>query len=497
MADGSSNIRVRFAPSPTDSSTSAARARRSSIGCGRARTAASSFCASRTRTKAATRRPAWSRSSSRCRGSASTGTRARARARDEALFYQSNRRAIYNEHLDRLAKEGKIYPAFETSEELDEKRKLAEQEKRNPMYDRASLRLSPAEVQAKLDAGTPFVWRFKVPEGHTDVPETLMGDDAECHFDNSAIDDFVVTRRGTMGNPGMPLYNFCCVVDDAQMGITNVIRGVEHLSNAARQVLLYHAFGYPVPTFTHLPLIMKNGKKMSKRDDDPLVSVSERRRVGYLREALINFFALLGWSHPEGKDHFPVEETLQLFNLDRLNKANPSFDEKKLLHMNGWYIRNLPRETVIGYVKPFMAEAGCVRPDKDDAWLAAVVSLEIERCQLLSEFPDALRYFFEAPTSYEEKGAKKFFAGEEAAAGLELSAKTIAACEPFAHDALEAKFRELSEASGIGLGKIAQPIRLALTGRTASPPLFDVVALLGREETLARIARAVEFARKQ
>lgn len=419
---------------------------------------------------------------------------------DEGPFFQSQRLDIYREHIDRLYKAGWIYPAFEKPEELEAEREKALAEKRNPIYNRASLKLPADEIQRRLDSGVPFVWRFKVPdEGFTEVPETLMSGASDCRFENAAMGDFVISRAGTLQNPGWPLYNFCCVVDDALMAITHVIRGQEHLSNAARQVLMYKAFGYEVPTFTHLPLIMKNNKKMSKRDAeaDPRfpVSIAGRRELGYLKEATINFIALLGCSYPIEEEIFTLDVLIQNFSLERLQKSNANFDEDKYLFQNGWYIRNMPRPEVVARVKPFIEKAGLSAEGRDTAWLGGIIGLEIERCKLLSEFPEALRYFFEAPKGYDPKGVKKVFAGDDVVKNLEACADILAGLAHFTKEAMEEALRQITEAQGIGFGKLAQPIRLAVTGRTASPGLFEVLELLGKDESIGRIRKAVEFIR--
>ncbi len=419
---------------------------------------------------------------------------------DEGPYYQSQRMELYRERLDQLCAEGKIYPAFETKEELDRMREQAMAEKRNPIYNRAALRLSPTEVEERMKSGQAFVWRFKVPdEGHTVVPETLMSGESECRFENAAIGDFIVTRPGTLDKPGGPLYNFVCAVDDADMGITHVIRGADHLSNTAKQILLLEAMVREVPVYTHLPLITRGGKKMSKRDEDAdpryPVSVSARRDLGYLREATVNFLALLGWSHPSGEEIFPLDELIREFGLERLGKANANFDEDKYLHQNGWYMRNLPAEEIVRRAIPFLEAAGLSAADRPEGWLAEVIGLEIERCRLLSEFPEALAYFFQAPESYEPKGVRKFFGSPEAAELLDQTAGILEAAEPFAGEALEPELRRLAEERQLGFGKVAQPIRLAVTGRTASPGLFDVLRLLGREESVRRLRTAAEAIR--
>jgi len=409
---------------------------------------------------------------------------------DEGPIRQSDRMAIYREHIDRLEKSGHIYRAFDTKEELDEMREKARLAKQNPIYDRRALKLSPAEVEEKLAAGVPFVWRFRVPdEGETIVPDTLQGE-GECRFLNSDIGDFIINRPGSKEKPGMPLYNFCCVVDDADMNITHVIRGADHLSNSARQVLMFQAFGFPVPKFTHLPLIMKNGKKMSKRDADAdprfPVSVSARRDIGYLPEATINFLSLLGWSFDGEKEILSREEIQAAFSLDRLSKANANFDEDKYLFLNGWYIRNLPREVIVPRVRPFLDAAGLSAPGRDDAWYAFVIGLEIERCKLLSEFVDALGYFFEAPTTYDASGVKKLMK-EGVDAQLEGVREKLAGVVDWNVESTEGVVKAFAEERGLGLGKVAQPIRLAVSGRTATPGLFEVLVALGRDETLSRI----------
>ncbi len=415
---------------------------------------------------------------------------------DEGPFFQSQRSELYRENLEKLIASGYAYRAFETPEELDAMRAKAQAEGRNPIYDRRSLRLSPEEIQANIDAGKPFVWRFKCPEGETVVPETLMKGDSGCKFDNESLGDFALTRSGTEDNWGAPLFNFCCAIDDADMGITHVIRGADHLSNTPRQMMVLRALGFDVPTYTHLPLIMKGGKKMSKRDADAdprtPVSVSARRDLGYLRESTMNFLAMLGWSFDDKTEIFSVPELIEKFSLDGLSKANANFDEDKYLFLNGWYIRNRPAAEVVELVKPFLEAAGFTASERGDDWLANVIGLEIERCKLLSEFPEALEYFFHAPETYEEKGVKKLFAKDGGGEILSAAGKCLAETEDFTHEGLEAALRALGEKMELGFGKIAQPIRLAVTGRMASPGLFDVLMALGRDECVTRIELAAQ-----
>jgi glutamyl-tRNA synthetase len=414
---------------------------------------------------------------------------------DEGPFFQSQRLPIYREHLLSLWQKGAIYPAFETKEEMDAARSAAEAAgQKDFVFISASRQLSREQAQARLDAGELHVWRFRTPlEGFTEVPETLRGDN-DVRFANKEIGDFIITRYGTYAELGIPLYNFVCTVDDALMNVTHVIRGEEHLTNTPKQVLLYQALGFPVPSFTHLPLVLKNGKKMSKRDADAdprfPVSVSGRRDLGYLPEATANFVCLLGWSFPGDKELFTREEVVENFALDRLVKSAANFDEDKYLHQNGWYLRNLPRAIIVERTLPFLAKAGLAIEGCDASWLAAIIGLVIERCSLLAEIPTAVEYFFRRPTSYEEKGAKKIFGDGDAANHLETAAALLAAAPAWSAHELEGLIKQHVEATGLGLGKLAQPMRLAVTGRSASPGLFEVLELVGREEVLARLAAA-------
>lgn len=417
---------------------------------------------------------------------------------EEGPFYQTQRMEHYWEHLDRMKAKGAIYPAFDTKEELEEMRNKAMAEKRNPIYDRRALKLSPEEVQAKIDAGVEFVWRFKVPdEGYTEVNELLMGGE-NCRLKNDTIGDFVITRPGTKDAPGMPLYNFVCAVDDALMKITHVIRGVEHLTNAARQVLLLNAMGYTAPTFVHLPLITKNGKKMSKRDIDAdgrfPVSANERRELGYLPEAVINYVALLGWNPKTEQEIFTLDELAQQFDLKNLNKSNANFDEDKFLFINSHYLKNLDDKTLVEMVKPYLIKAGLDLSKLSAETLTKVIVMEKERCKTLSEFPNALAYFFDKPKTYDEKAVEKFFKNPtvNAKEALTIMKNSLKGMHELEVEALEAQIKSNVEQSGLGFSKFGPIVRLALTGRTQSPGLAEVIEAMGQQESIERLEIAEE-----
>lgn len=419
---------------------------------------------------------------------------------DEGPFFQSERLGIYFDHLEKLRKAGHIYPAFDTQEELDEMRAIAKKEKRNPIYDRRALKLTEAEIKQKMDAGEPFVWRFKVPDTeYTEIPELLMGEPDEHKIRNSTIGDFIITRPGTKDNPGMPLYNFACVIDDALMDITHVIRGMEHLPNTPKQVLMYKALGYKVPQFIHLPIIMKNNKKMSKRDKDydpnfP-VSILERRDLGYLPDATLNFIALLGWSHPESQELLTPFEILENFSVDRLNKANPNFDEQKYMFINGWHVKNRHDYELVETVTPHLEKAGYDLSAYSKSDLEKMMAMEKERCHLLSQFPEALKFFFITPESYEEKGIRKSFYVPEADFILETTVKMISALtdEEMNRATLDSKLAAMVMDLGIKYGIVGPIIRLAITGRTKTPGLAEIIEVLGKDETVKRLENARAF----
>ena len=335
---------------------------------------------------------------------------------DAGPFYQSERLGMYNDHIQRLHEAGKIYPAFESKEELETMRQQAVSERRNSIYNRASLRLSKDEALTKMSEGSEFVWRFRVPdEGFTEVPELLMGGDV-CRIRNDSIEDFVISRPGTMNKPGMPLYNFVCAIDDALMGITHVIRGVEHLTNASRQVLLYQALGYDSPKFVHLPLITKNGKKMSKRDVDAdgkyPVSVMDRRAIGYLAEPTINYLALLGWSPADGKELMSRSQMIEAFDLSRLNRSNANFDEKKYLFFNAQAIKASADKELLELVTPILDKAGFDFAKMDESVQLKLVRIGKDRAKLLCDFARELEFFFVAPQTFlPGRGQKQFYQG--------------------------------------------------------------------------------------
>lgn len=418
---------------------------------------------------------------------------------DKGPYFQSKRMPIYIDHLNQLREKGVIYPAFETKEELEAIRQKAISEKRNPIYDRSALNLSKEMIQEKMDKGETFVWRFKVPDaGFTIVPEYLMSD-GSYRVKNDTIGDFVITRPGTKANPGMPLYNFVCTIDDALMDITHVIRGIEHLPNTPKQILLYQSLGYSLPKFYHLPLITKHGKKMSKRDKHESiefpVSVLGRRALGYLPEATINHLALLGWSPPDAEELFSIDKLIKEFGVDRLSKSNANFDEDKYLFINAHHLKKMPDKELFNKVIPFFNKSGLDVSKFSLDVLNKIIAVEKSRCKKLIDFPETGAYFFSKPTVYDETGIKKFF--ETPAVNtlliLESAINQLKVLERVNLYNVENFLKRLVEDIEIPLKKVGPVIRLALTGKTSSPSLVEVIDILGKTETIERLQAAINF----
>lgn len=407
---------------------------------------------------------------------------------DEGPFYQKEFAPRHRAVAAKLIEEGKAYYDFASEESIEAARKSAMRARQAFIYRGKDRDLPLAEAKARVAAGERACVRFKTPiEGQVTFDDGLAG---PITFDHNVIGDFVLLRPDTM-----PVYNFACALDDVEMRITHVIRGADHISNTPRQLLVMDAIGAQRPKYMHLPLIMKEGKKMSKRDAESdqsfPVSVHARRDLGYLPEATVNFLSLLGWSYEAEKELFTIEQAIAKFDGTGCNSAAANFDEDKFTWMNGWYIRNLPAEDITKRATAAMKHAGLPVDGRDPAWLQSVIALEIERSKYLRDFAANLEYFFVAPKAFPEKAAKDFFLGAGGADRLREIADAIAALPTFDKTSMEAGLRALSEKRGEHFKNIAQPVRTALTGRTASPGLFEVMELLGKEECVARVRAVV------
>lgn len=406
-------------------------------------------------------------------------------------YFQSERKELYTQVAERLLEEGKAYYCFCTTEDLEaerEKQRLAKQPFR---YARTCRDLSPEEVAARLAKGEKYSVRIKIPQTGTIVVNDLIH--GEVTFDLGQFDDFVIVKSN-----GMPTYNFAVIIDDHLMRISHVLRAEEHLSNTPKQILLYEACGFEVPKFGHMPMILAPDRsKLSKRHG--ATSVEEFREQGYLPQAIVNYLTLLGWAPGNEEELFTLEDTIGLFELEKMSKKAAVYDTKKLTWMNGQYLSSLPLETIMPEIKTFFIQQGLI----DEAWLTAhtdyfnkLIDVVRVRVKTIQEVVDASRYFFQELEGYDEKGVSKHFK-PEAIGLLEDCISALNALPTFDLPSTEAAYNKLALDKEMALGKVIHPTRLALTGRTVSPGLFDVMVLLGKEKTIARMEAAVEYIKTQ
>ena len=407
---------------------------------------------------------------------------------DEGPIYQSQRIEEYRKFANKLLEEGKAYYCFCTKEELEEMRKQAEKEGRPPMYTGKCRNLTKEQIEEHLRQGRKPVIRLKVPQqGKTVVHDVIRGD---VEFDNSTFDDFII-----MKSDNMPTYNFATVVDDYQMGITHVIRAEEHLSNTPKQILIYEALGVEIPQFAHVSMVLAPDRsKLSKRHG--ATSVQEFRDQGYLPEAIVNYITLLGWMPKDGEEIFDVSKSIKEFTLERVSKNPAVYDVQKLTWINGHYIRNYDLDKLTEAVIPFLKAKNLIREDFDYDYIKKIVSAVREREKTLVDIADAMSYYFTEVNEYEEKGVKKYFTKEKVVDILKKAVVTLKEIEPFNKFTTEEVYRKLVEELQISSGELFHPTRLAISGRTFGPGLFDIMELLGKERTIERIEKAIDFIEK-
>ncbi len=391
---------------------------------------------------------------------------------DEGPYFQTRRLDIYRAEIDRLLSEGKAYWCHCSPETLKAKREAALAAKKKPNYDRTcrDKGLGPAEGA---------VVRLKIPiDGATTYNDLIMG---PIRIENQEMDDLVILR-----SDGWPTYHLACVVDDVTMGVTHVIRGQDHVNNTPRQILIYQALGAELPRFGHVPMIHgQDGAKLSKRHG--ATNVMAYKEMGVLPEALLNYLVRLGWSHGD-EEIFSREEMIAKFDVANIGRSAGVFNMEKLLWLNQHYLMAADNDRLAGLSLPFF-EAQGISPDR--AKVESILDLFKPRAKTLVELAEQAAFIFVAPTEYEPKGVRKQFT-PQAAEMLERLAERLQD-NPFTEPALDESIRAFAGELGVGLGKVAQPLRLALTGRTASPGIFEIMAALGKDETLARIAAARRY----
>jgi glutamyl-tRNA synthetase len=388
-------------------------------------------------------------------------------------YRQTERLEIYRAHAERLLAEGKAYRCRCAPETLETLRRAAQA--RNETF-----RYPGTCRDADVPASEPHALRLRAPrEGQTVVDDAIHG---PVTFDHAQLDDWILVRTD-----GTPTYNYCVVVDDVTMKITHVIRGDDHLSNTPKQVHCYQALGYPLPVFAHIPMILGPDKaRLSKRHG--ATSVQAFREQGFLPEAMVNYLARLGWAHGD-QEIFTPEELVRHFDLAHVGQAAAVFDPAKLEWLSLSWIKSSPGERLARELPPFLEKAGLPAP-ADSRWLAGVADTLKERARTLVEMAEKARFYFRRPEPYEPPATAKFW-GPEAAPRYALLIKRLAAQEATDPASLETLYRELAAQLELKLVDLAQLTRIAITGTTVSPPIFQVVSLLGRDETIARLKAAL------
>ena len=408
-------------------------------------------------------------------------------------YHQSQRQDIYRAHIQELIDNGYAYYAFDTRDELDQMRtRLATKENPSPRYDGTvrndmvnSFTLSDEEVQGRLERGDPYVVRMRVPEDETiEFVDLIRG---TVRFESKEIDDQILLK-----SDGMPTYHLANVVDDHHMGISHVVRGEEWLPSTPKHILLYQFFGWDPPELAHLPLILSpTGGKLSKRRADKMgipINVLEYREAGYEPEALVNFLAFLGWNPGTDEEMFSLEELVSSFSIERIGSSGVQFDIEKLNWYNQQHLRRMDLSELSRRTLPYFVEAGI---DVDEGYLESVLTLMRERLTLAKDLLSEGLLFFRDPMEYDEKGVKKRWKSDTGEL-LRLYTDSVNEADAFDAPTLEILLKETAETHAVGLGKIMAPLRIALSGRTHGPDLYQTMEILGKETTIRRIQKAVE-----
>ena len=402
-------------------------------------------------------------------------------------YFQSERLPLYQEAAERLVASGAAYPCYCSPERLKEMREEQERRKEPPRYDRRCRFLTPDEGAAQQADGAPMVIRFAVPlTGESGFNDLIRG---PITFDNAVLDDFVMLK-----SDGFPTYHLANVVDDHAMRITHVMRADEWISSTPRHVLLYEALGHQPPAFAHLPMILgPDRSKLSKRHGATAVAAYEQ--AGHLPEALVNFLALLGWSLDAETEILSRDDLIAHFDIDRIGHTSAIFNTEKLDWLNGVYIRKLSVGELTDQLLPFLDRdlpAAVSRPI-DRKYLRRIVPLIQERLKRLGEAADLTAFFFEDGLTYQPVQLRvKGLSADAARSGLEQARDRLSNLAEWSHETLESALRQLATDLGVKTGQLFGLLRVAVTGRTIAPPLFETMAVLGPERTLRRISAALE-----
>lgn len=406
-------------------------------------------------------------------------------------YVQSERRNVYNRYVKQLLESGNAYHCYCTPEELEEIRAQARADKQTRSYDRRYRNLTPEDVDRFVAEGRKPTVRIKMPDTPIHVNDLILG---SRNIDPATLEDEVIVRSN-----GMPNYNLTSIIDDAEMQITHVIRGTEHLNNTPKQIAIANALDLKLPQFAHIPLVLDDtGRKLSKRHHGDLVAVNRYREQGYLPEAMLNFVVRLGWSYDDKQEIFSVDELIEKFDLARVGKSGSVFDIKKLEWLNSHYINQLDVSERTDAVIPFWKQEGLVDSTTNHDWLENIVEAVGERLTTFQDIVPQTRYFFTDDFEYESKAVKKWWGGSD-----EKKQKTreiltnlgqiLEKIPTFDVETIESAIWKYTDENDIKRVAAMQALRIALTGTSFGPSLFDIVLLLGQDEVFKRIQRAITY----
>jgi glutamyl-tRNA synthetase len=402
---------------------------------------------------------------------------------DYGPYLQSGRLEIYKKYADELIKNQKAYYCFCSTERINELRKKLEKEGLQPKYDKHCLSLSKEEIEKKLAAKEPYVVRLNVPPNENIIIDDIIRERVE--FNSETIDDQVLLK-----SDGFPTYHLANVVDDHLMKITHVIRGEEWLSSTPKHVLLYDFLGWEKPVFAHLPLLLNPDRsKLSKRQGD--VAVEDYRSKGYLKEALINFVALLGWSAGDDKEFYYLDELINAFSLERVNKAGAIFNIEKLKWLNAEHLRHKQNDEILLMLKGELSKSKYKDGKYPDDYLLKVIEVMKERVEFVHEFIEKGFYFFKAPENFDESVMQKRWKNETPEQLKKLADEFSKLDNPSKLD-FEDTLRKTAEDLKIASSDLIHPVRLAVSGVGGGPGVFDILNIIGKEETLSRINKAIK-----
>ncbi|MBU0543857.1 MAG: glutamate--tRNA ligase [Proteobacteria bacterium] len=393
---------------------------------------------------------------------------------DEGPYFQSRRLEIYKEHIQKLLDSGNAYYCTCSHEKLEDMRKIAMSTGNKPKYDGTCR-------DKGLQKSDSAVVRIKAPlTGTTIVHDVIKGD---IVFQNTELDDFVICR-----SDGTPTYNLAVVIDDITMCINTIIRGDDHVNNTPKQIMLYNALGVPLPVFGHVPMVLGSDKtRLSKRHG--AMSVTEYREMGYLPDAFINYIARIGWSYGD-QEFFTREELIEKFSLENIGRSAGVFGVDKLLALNADHIKITPPEIITKHLAPFLNKLGF--EVEEGPFIEGVIKTLNARSKTLKEMAESAVFYFKDTVSYDQDAASKFLISDSLKT-LNMLVTLLESLKIFDEKSLEDIFLKAMEQTGLKLGKIAQPVRVALTGKTASPGIFEILNVLGKEKSLDRLRRAVSF----